>query len=71
VQNYWTWVHLASSQLLVAAIANWTITKSQMAIQSNTAIQANLHKHLAIKGMVNGAVSVMSYSGAYPADTGL
>lgn len=76
-RTMWTWVHLANSQLLAAALASWTITKSKMAIQSNTAIQSNVaiqanpHEQLAIEAMVNRAVSVTSYSGAYPADTGL
>lgn len=69
-----TWVQLANAQLLAAAVASWTITKSKMAIQSNTeiqsntAIQANLHEQLVIEGMVNRGVSATSYSGAYPAD---
>lgn len=72
-----TWVHLANSQLMAAAVASWTITTSKMAIQSNMeiqsnmAIQANPHEQLATEGMANRAVSVTSYSGAYPADAGL
>lgn len=67
VQNYVDLGTLANSQLLAAAVASWTITKSKMAIQWNTAIQwnmaiqANPHEQLAMEGMLNRAVSVTSW----------
>lgn len=41
--------HLANSQLVAAAVASWTITKAEMVIQPNMAIQANPHKQLVIE----------------------